>query len=517
MIYIVGAGPGDPGLLTIRAQACLQRADVVVHDTQIPRGILAHARPGAELIDVGHASGDDTAQAAVSYLLADKAREGKMVVRLKWGDPFVFERAAEEALFLHEQGVRYEVVPGVPAAIAVPTYAGVPLTYPGGGDTITLVRGYENENRSLPEIDWRSIGKLDGTVVCYLTALQLPHVLDALVSHGWSPDTPAVFVHDGTLPSQETHAGTIAALREAVAQNGRRGAGMLIVGRVVGFRQHLRWFDTRPLFGKRVLVTRPREQAAELNELLEALGAEPVDAPMIRIAPPDDPAPLQRAASEPEAYDWIIFASGNAVEAFMAALLRGNHDVRALKGPLLCAVGSGTADKLSQYGIKVDLVPDEFRAEAVVAALAPRGSLNGAKVLLPRADIGREVIADALRERGAVVTEVVAYRTVLDESQRDAEPDVYGMLLQGKIDVVTFTSASAVRNFAKVYGEEQAPDLLRNAVVATIGPVTTEAATQLGIKVTIQPQTYTIASMVDAIAAHYAATGHRDTETQRTL
>ena len=503
MIYIVGAGPGDPGLLTVRARACLESADVIVHDPQIPKPLLKLARAGAELIDVGH--GSDDAQAAVSYLLADKAREGKAVVRLKWGDPFVFERGAEEALFLHEQRVPYEVVPGVPAGVAVPAYAGVPITYPGGGDTITLVRGYEGENRSLPEIDWASIGRLDGTMICYLTSQQLPHVLDALMARGWSPETPAVFVYDGTLPSQETHGGTIAVLREALHQATRRGAGVLIAGRVVGFRDHLRWFDTRPLFGRRILVTRPREQAAELSDQLRVLGAEPVEAPMIRIAPPDDPGPMLRAAADPEAFDWIIFSSANAVDAFMTALLQGDRDVRSLRGPLLCAVGSGTAEKLAQYGIKVDLVPDEFRAEAVVAALAPRGSLNGARVLLPRADIGREVIADALRDQGAAVTEVVAYRTLPDDAQREDDPDVYGLLLNGQIDVVTFTSASAVRNFARAYGLEQAADLLRHTVVAAIGPVTADAAAQLGVKVTIQPHTYTIPSLVDAIAAHFAS------------
>jgi uroporphyrinogen III methyltransferase / synthase len=504
VIYIVGAGPGDPGLLTVRGLFCIRNADVIVHDPQIPKAILRHARDGAELIDVGHASTEGTAQAAVSYLLIDKTREGKSVVRLKWGDPFVFDRAAEEALFLHEQGVAYEVVPGVPAAIAVPAYAGVPVTYPGGGDTITLVRGYEGENRSLADIDWASLVRLDGTVICYLVSQQLPHLLDALISHGWPPEAQAVFVYDGTLPTQETHAGTLAELR-AMAQEHPRRPGVLIAGRVVGFREHLRWFDARPLFGRRVLVTRPREQASELNDRLLALGAEPVEAPMIRIVAPEDPAPLNRAASEPEAFDWIIFASANAVDAFMSALLQGHRDVRALKGPLLCAVGSGTADKLASYGIKVDLVPDEFRAEAVIAALAPRGSLNGARVLLPRADIGREMIADSLREQGAIVTEVIAYRTVLDDTQRDDDPDVYGMLLQGRIDVVTFTSGSAVRNFAKVYGEDQVADLLRKTEVAAIGPVTTDAAARLGIKVTIQPQTHTIAALVDAIAVHFAA------------
>ena len=503
-VFIVGAGPGDPGLLTVRGLSCLESADVVVHDHQIPRAILKRAREDAELIDVGHTLAAGGSQEAVSYLVAGKAREGKVVVRLKWGDPFVFDRGAEEALYLHEQGVAYEVVPGVPAGIAVPAYAGVPVTYPGGGDTVTLVRGYEDENRSLPDIDWASLSRLEGTVICYAGSQQLPRILDALIAHGWPADGGAIFVYNGTLATQDTLSGTVAELRDMARSAPRRGAGVLVAGRVVGFREHLRWFDTRPLFGRRVLVTRPREQAAELTDRLVALGADPVEAPMIRILPPDDPAPLQRAASEPEAYDWIIFASGNAVEAFMAALLQGHRDVRSLKGPLLCAVGSGTAEKLARYGIKVDLVPDEFRAEAVVTALAPLGSLNAARVLLPRADIGREAIGEALRERGAIVTEVVAYRTVLDEAPRDEDPDVYKMLLEGRIDVVTFTSASAIRNFARVYGDDQTADLLRKTVVAVIGPVTAEAAAQLGITVTIQPQTYTIPALVDAIAAHFA-------------
>ncbi|MGE3402003.1 MAG: uroporphyrinogen-III C-methyltransferase [Vicinamibacterales bacterium] len=505
MIHFVGAGPGDAGLVTVRGRECLEGADVVVHDPQVPAAVLRYAREGAELINVGHASPANDAQAAVSYLLAEKAREGKTVVRLKWGDPFIFEHGAEEALFLHEQRVPYEVVPGVPASIAVPAYAGVPVTYPGGGDTVTLVRGYEDDARSLPHIDWAALARLDGTVLCYLTSQQLARVLDAMMAAGWPTDSRAMFVCNGTLPSQETLSGTLEELRDMAQHQPRRTPGLLMAGRVVNFREHLRWFDTRPLFGRRVLITRPRAQATELAARLAALGAEPVEAPMIRIVPPEDAAPLRQAAGEPEAYDWIIFASSNAAEAFMAALLEGQRDVRSLKGPLLCAVGSGTAETLARHGIKVDLVPDEFRAEGIVAALAPLGSLDGARVLLPKADIGRDVIADALRERGAQVTEVIAYRTVLDDAQGEGEPDVYGMLLQGRIDVVTFTSPSAVRNFARVYGEEQVADLLKHTVVATIGPVTTEAVRQIGAGVAVEPRIHTIPALVDAIAAHFAS------------
>lgn len=503
-VYIVGAGPGDPGLITKHGLECLQAADVVIYDHVVPVRLLAYARRDAELIDVGTAASRTMAQEAISYLLAEKARENKLVVRLKRGDPFVFDRGGEEALFLHEQGIAFEVVPGIPAGIAVPAYAGVPVSYPGGGDTITLVRGYEDESRTPPDVDWQALTQVGGTVVCYAAAPQLPRMLESLIAAGWPAEETAVIVYDGTLPTQETVSGTIAELLDGVLANPRRQPAILVVGRVVGFREHMRWFDARPLFGRRVLVTRPREQAAELLDRLVALGAEPIEAPMIRIVPPEDIRPLRRAALEPDVFDWIIFTSANAVEAFMAVLLSGDRDIRALKGPLLCAVGTGTADKLAGYGIKVDLVPREFRAEALVAAVAARSSLDGARVLLPRADIGRDVIAEQMRDAGAIVTDVVAYRTVLEDTQRDGDPDVYRMLLEGRIDVVTFTSASAVRNFGSVYGQDQAADLLKHTTVATIGPVTADAVARLGVTVTIQPPTYTVPALVDAIAAYFS-------------
>ena len=505
VVYLIGTGPGDPGLITVNGLDCLRVADVVVYDHLVPRRLLQHARAGAELIDVGIASPQPMAQEAISYLLADKAREGKTVARLKWGDPFVFDRGGEEALYLHEQGVAFEVIPGIPAGIAVPAYAGVPVTYPGGGDTLTLVRGFEDESRTAPHIDWASLARLEGTVVCYAGGHQLPRILEALRSHGWPAAGQGVIVYNGTLPSQETITGTIEELLALVHETPRRGPAILVAGRVVGFREHLRWYDTRPLFGRRVLVTRPRAQAAELVDRLAALGADSVEAPMIRIEAPDDVEPLARAAATADAFDWIVFSSANAVEAFMMMLLDGTRDLRALKGPRLCAVGTGTADALAKYGIKVDLVPREFRAEGVMAAMAEHGSLEGARVLLPRADIGREVIGNDLRGAGAVVTEVTAYRTVLQDSQRDDDPDVYKMLLEGRLDVVTFTSASAIRNFVRIYGADQVADLLKNTVVAVIGPVTADAAAQLGIPVTIQPASYTIPALVDAIAAHFVA------------
>jgi uroporphyrinogen III methyltransferase/synthase len=295
-VFLIGAGPGDPGLITVRGLELLRIADVVVYDHLIPRRLLTHARPGAELIDVGTAAPQPMAQEAINYLLAEKAREGKTVARLKWGDPFVFDRGGEEALFLHEQGVPFEVIPGVPAAIAAPAYAGVPITYPGGGDTITLVRGYEDQSRTPPEIDWASLARLGGTVVSYAGPQQLPRILESLISHGWPDETQAVAVYSGTLPGQDTVSGTIVELLQELRDRPRRAPATLVVGRVVGLRPHLRWYDERPLFGRRVLVTRQREQAAELVDRLTMLGADAIEAPLIRIEPPP-PRPLRSTGS----------------------------------------------------------------------------------------------------------------------------------------------------------------------------------------------------------------------------
>jgi uroporphyrinogen III methyltransferase/synthase len=501
-VYLIGTGPGDPGLITVHGLDCLRLADVVIHDPLVSPRVLKHARPGAEVINVGSSAQKPMAQEAISYLIADKAREGHLVARLKRGDPFVFDRGGEEALFLHEQGIPFEVIPGIPLGVGVPAYAGVPVTYPGGGDTITLVRGYEEESRTPPDIDWASLARLDGTMVCYAGSQQLPRMLQSMRTHGWSGEEDAVIVYNGTLTSQESISGTIDELLAQAHEHPRRGPAILVVGRVVAFREHLRWFDARPLFGKRVLVTRPRDQAGEMVDRLTVLGADAIEAPMIRIVPPEDEAPLKMAARNVASFDWVVFTSANAVDALLTALLDGPRDIRALAGPQLCTVGSGTAERLARYGIRVDLVPDEFRGEAVVAALAQHGAVEGARVLVPRADIGRDVIADGLRNAGALVTDVVAYRTVLEDAQAEDGPDVYRMLLDSKIDVVTFTSPSAVRNFTQIYGIEQTVDLLKNTIVAVIGPVTAEAAIGLGIPVAVVPSVSTVAALVDAIAAH---------------
>ena len=503
IVYLIGAGPGDPGLITVRGLHYLRTADVVLYDHLVPAPLLRHARNGAEKIDVGVAAPQPLEQEAICYLLAEKAREGKVVARLKWGDPFIFDRGGAEALFLHEQGVRFEVVPGIPAAIGASAYAGVPLTYPGAGDTVTFVRGHEDDGHGGAKVDWASLARLDGTVVCYAGPDQLPKMLQALLDKGRPPDEPAALIYSGTLPQQETTRGSLESIAKAAAASNDRRAAILVVGRVVGFGDHLRWFDVRPLFGKRILITRSAERAGELAELLESLGAEPILAPMIRHLPPEDFSALDDACREVERFDWIVFASVNAVDAFIGRLLLSPLDLRALKGVRLCAIGSATQARLAAHGLKVDLTPAEYRAEALAEALALSGNVAGLKILVPRSDIGREVIADELRKHGAHVTEAVAYRTVAADPERDGGPDVYRMLLDQQIDVVTFASPSAVRHFVRGLGDEQGPDLLKSTIIASIGPVTAEAAAQLNIRTTILPSTYTIPALVDAIVDHF--------------
>jgi uroporphyrinogen III methyltransferase/synthase len=498
-VYIVGSGPGDPSLISVRGRRLLEQADVVIYDRQVSPALLRAARAGAETIEVGPAAPKPLDQEAISILLAEKVREGKSIVRLKWGDPFVFDSGGKEALLLREQGIAYEVIPGIPAAIGGAAYAGIPLTYPGADDVLTLVRGHEGESDEAPQVNWSALASMGGTIVCYAGARQIAPIAKALTAHGRAADEPAALIYHATTAQQRTITGTLHDIGDAALD---AGAALFVVGRVAALREHLRWFDDRPLFGRRIVVTRSREQAGELMELLEERGADAIAAPTIRVTAPEDPAALERAAAAAATYDWIIFASANAVDWFMSRLLAAG-DVRDLKGVRIATVGPSTAARLQRYGVRVDLTPEEYRAESLVGALADGASLKSARILLPRADIGRDVLAEQLRDAGADVDDVIAYRTTLAQGTGEGDRDIYRMLLDGEIDAVTFTSASTVRNFAQLHGRDQAADLLAGTVVACIGPVTAEAAQQLGIATTVMPDKYTIPDLVDALVAHF--------------
>lgn len=501
-VFIIGAGPGDPGLITARGIRLLAEADVVVYDRGI-EPVLRWARPDAERIAAGAPAERDTAQDAISMLLAEKARDGHTVARLKWGDAFVFDSGGKEAMFLHEQGIAFEVVPGVPAAIGASAYAGIPVTYPGAGDALVLIRGHEDLSGELPNLDWTALAAIDGTLVCYAGGRLIPAILQRLIENGLSPDSDAALVYRGTEPAQQTTVGTVGTLFEATSGDVASGTALLIVGRVVGLRAHLRWFDERPLFGKRIVVTRSAEQAPELVDALETLGAQTLVAPTFRIAPPEDPEALDRAAASVDEYDWVVFESASTATRFLSALTRGPRDLRALGRVRLCAIGASTADRLTAAGIRPDVIVPEAGPDRIADSMASESPVAGTRVLIVRPDHLRGTLAADLERLGAAVTDLVAYRTAPASPDSPGAQELYRRLLEGTIDAVTFTSPTALRRFAVLIGEEQAADLLNTTTVATIGPVTAAAAAEMGVRGPLVARTYTVAGLVDSLVEHY--------------
>ncbi len=502
-VSIIGAGPGDPGLISVQGLRLLGRADVVIYDRAVG-ALLRWARADAEKIEAGAPAEGTMAQDALSMLIADKAREGLTVARLKWGDPFVFDSGAKEAMFLHEQRIPFDVVPGIPAAVGASAYAGIPLTYPGSGDAVVLLRGSEGGDDKLPDVDWSALAKLDGTIVCDVRGRLGAAILHALVDHGRAESSPAALVYAGTFTSQRTAGRTIGDLIAHLADGADTSDATLIIGEVASLRDHLRWFDERPLFGKRIVITRSRDQARELADELEELGAQTIEAPIFRVAPADDPEAIDRAAASIDAFQWVIFTSANAVTRFFSALLSGPRDMRALGSVSVCAIGPTTAARVEARGIKPDVVMPEVRLDDLVEALGAAGSLDSQRVLIVRPDFLRDSLALELARHGATVTDLVAYTTVSASPESAEAQDIYRQLLEGRVDAVTFTSPTAVRRFAHLIGSEQAADLLNTTVVAALGPVTAEAAEQLGITAHIVPTTFTTDALVKALVAHFA-------------
>jgi len=508
MVYFIGAGPGDPGLITVRGAACLGRADVVVYDRLVHPSLLRHARPDAERIDVGRAAPKAEARDAIAYLLLEKVREGKRVARLKWGDPFVFDDGGEEALFLHEHGVPFEVVPGVPAAVGGPAYAGIAVTYRGGGNALTLVRGHEDASDEAPDLDWKSLARLDGTIVCYAGARQIAAVLTALRDAGRPVDEPVALIYNATMPTQQTITGTLGELAHAALPTEVRPA-MIVVGRVAGLREHMRWFDVRPLSGKRVVVTRPREQGRELVELFEEQGAEVILAPTVRVAPPTGYDTLDEACAAIGTFNWVVLPTLAGTEVFIRRLLAGSGDIRSLHGVGICAIGGTAAERFADVGVRIDLTLSEYRSEALVEALSRDRPLTGQRILLLRAEGAKDILAAELRKAGADVVDIAAYRTVKVLPGDPGEPDLYKQLLEQQVDVLAFGNPSTAREFVDIYGAEALADLLRTTVVACIGPVTAQALQAHGIGTPVVAEDHTSAGLVAAVIRHLHAPGKR--------
>ena len=496
-VFLVGAGPGDPRLLTIGAMNCLKQADVVVYDHLADESILAYVPPEAERIYVGKQSNKHTMrQEDINVLLADKADEGKTVVRLKGGDPFVFGRGGEEALVLLARGIPFEVLPGVTSAISVPAYAGIPVTHRGVAVSFAVITGHEDPTKPESHVRWQHLATGVDTLIFLMGVANLPEITKNLMDNGRSADTPAAVIRWGTRTDQETYVTTLGDAAAMVQRDGIRPPAIFIVGEVVKLREQLRWFDRadiRPLLGKHILVTRARAQASALTEKLTALGAACVETPVIRIVPPADGyAALDAAIGELHTYHWLIFTSVNGVEHFFARLHHAGRDTRALGYAKVAAIGSATAKALHSYGIDADLVPEEFRAEAVVEALKPILPPR-ARILLPRAQEARDVLPESLREHGATVDVTPAYETV---SELSGGEELAERLRNGEIDFVTFTSSSTVKNLVHQLGNITP---LQQVKIACIGPVTAETARSFALEPDIIAENYTIDGLVDAV------------------
>jgi len=504
IVHLVGAGPGDPGCLTLRGRACLERADVVVYDYLANAELLRFAPAGAERVFAGkHGAGPHLLeQDAINALLVARAREGKTVVRLKGGDPLVFGRGGEEAEALAAAGLRFEIVPGVTAALAVPAYAGIPVTHRDWVSGVTVLTGHEAPGKRTPRVRWDLVATAGNTIVLLMGVTQLRANLAALLAAGLDPATPAAAIRWGATPRQRVVEGTAATLAALVDEGRLRPPVTVVLGEVVRLRATMAWFERRPLFGRRVLVTRTREQAGALSALLAEAGAEVVECPAIALAPPDDPAALDDALRDVASYDWIVFTSANGVERFFARLDETGRDVRALHRARLAAIGPETARTLARRHLRADLVPDEFRAEGLLARLAPE-EVRGKRFLLPRAAGARAILPDELRAAGAVVDEVATYRSVVPE---ESAALLARVLEEGPPHVLTFTSSSTVTHFLALL-DRAVPDgraRIADACVACIGPITAATAREHGLRVDVVPAAYTVPALAAAVGERFA-------------
>jgi uroporphyrinogen III methyltransferase/synthase len=502
IVYLIGAGPGDPGLITVKGLEYLRRADVVVYDYLANPAFLDEAPPGAERIYVGKKKGcHHQPQDRINALLEEKAREGKIVARLKGGDPYVFGRGGEEALHLHGAGIPFEVVPGVTAGFAAAAYAGIPLTHRDFTTSLGLVTGHEDPAKKMSSLDWEKLATGVGTLVFYMGMANLSLIAEKLMSHGRSAETPVAIIRWATTPRQETLVATLGDVVEKVARSGIKPPAVIVVGEVVGLREKLRWFDNRPLFGKRILVTRTAAQAGEFSHILESQGAQVIECPTISLVTPPATDELDASISDISSFDWLVLTSTNAVGFFFARLQALGLDARALGRCRVCAVGPKTAATIRAHGIVPDLVPADYKAEGVVAAFADLG-IAGRRVLFPRADKAREVIPKGLTALGAEVISPVAYRNVLpDVLPREA----LEALEVGEIDCVTFTASSTVENLAVLLGPERFVKLLDGVAVAAIGPITSKTCRRLGLEVAIEPKEYTLEALTDEIERHFSS------------
>jgi uroporphyrinogen III methyltransferase/synthase len=513
-VYLVGAGPGDIGLLTIKGLKCLRKAEVVVYDLHLNAQILNYISHDAEFIYAGKRGGHHAmTQDEINSVLVAKALEGKVICRLKGGDPFVFGRGGEEAVELVKHGISFEVVPGVSSSVAAPAYAGIPLTHRLYSSSFAVIPGYEDTTKEESSIDWARLATGVGTLVVLMAVKNLDTLVTRLIENGRSPETPVAVVRWGTRPDQQTIVSTLKEIVAEAKESEIKPPAVVIIGEVVKLRETLRWYEDKPLFGQRVLVT--REHASGF-ESLEEMGAEILEFPTIEIVPPESCEGLDRSIEHISSYHWLIFTSANGVRYFLQRFFERGRDIRDLRGIRICAIGTKTAAEVGRYGMKVDLMPEEFRAEGLIEAFsktvgsqhssisskdnAARTTQNstlfkGLKFLLPRAETAREIFPEKVRALGGEIDVPVAYRAI--------KPELHGrrlkrFLKEGRVTIATFTSAATFTNFLEIMGQD-ALELLKGVSIAVIGPVTAKAVEKAGLKVEIMPEEATIEAMVEEI------------------
>ncbi|MBT6337973.1 MAG: uroporphyrinogen-III C-methyltransferase [Desulfobacula sp.] len=500
IVYLIGAGPGDPGLLTIKAKECIETADVVVYDYLASPFLLDYAGSDAQIIYVGKKGGDHTlSQDKINLLLVDKAKEGLDVARLKGGDPFVFGRGGEEAQMLLSHGVPYEVIPGVTSAIAAPAYAGIPVTHRDHTSFVSFITGHEDPTKKDTSMQWDVYAKSNATLVFLMGVKNLKNIVKNLIAHGKESNTPIALVRWGTTAKQQTVTGTLETIVERVKLAKLTSPAIIIIGHVVSLRDELAWFDKRPLFGKRIVITRARAQASNLVSMLARLGAHCIEIPSIRIVPPQDLDSLKKSIEDISKYDWLVFTSVNGVKFFFDTLFDMGRDVRVLGHLKFACIGPVTKERLRDFGITSDILPQTYRAESVIDAFS-MVEIKDKKVLLPRAKKARTILPEELTKMGARVDEVTAYETRLDVEGKE---ELISLLESNEIDAVTFTSSSTVSNFMSMLESKDTKKLLKNVVTASIGPITSDTARSLDIEPAIEAKEYTIQGLVDSLIAYY--------------
>lgn len=499
-VFLVGSGPGDPKLITIKGLEAIQNAEVLVYDRLADPSLLNYANQSAEKIYVGKLPDRHTLkQEEINQLLVEKALEGKIVTRLKGGDPSVFGRVGEEALELKQHRIPFEIIPGITSAIAVPAYAGIPITHRDYSSSVAIVAGHEDSTKNETNINWEKLSTATGTLIFLMGLANLQLITDKLISNGRDEDTPVAVTMWGTTTDQRTVVGSLKDIVQKVEEAKLTSPAIITVGQVVTLREELKWFEDKPLFGKRILVTRAKEQAFEMSNMISALGGEAVEFPVIKTIPPTKSDAFNQAVNRLETFDWIIFSSVNGVNYFFAKLKEQGIDIRQMGKAKIVAVGPKTAMALQDKYLNVEALPQEYVAEGILASLEDHIK-PGQKVLLPRADIARDIILNQLREKGLEVTEIDAYETVFAAENGE---EIIDLLKEKKLNVITFTSSSTVKNFLEALKGENIGQLLDGVMIASIGPITTATAIKLGLNVQITATEYTIPSLIEAIVNHY--------------